>query len=65
MGPYTKTSSDGDWIILDGDDEAIASAQTETLADYIMAALLGQYPLPPDFPVDVAIPSEDDGDDPD
>lgn len=48
MSPYTKTANrwTGNWDIEDGDGEVIATVQTETMADGMMAFLLGMYPKP-------------------
>ena len=62
-GPYTKKEYKDAWKIEDGDGQVIATTETETLADYVMAALLGYYKHPPDYEVGkayaVAEPDDD------
>lgn len=50
--PYTKKQDGDDWTIEDGDGHVIATTETETLANFVMAALLGLAPEPPDYPSD-------------
>ncbi len=63
MGPYTKVEAGEAWDILDGAEDAIATLQTETLANYMLAALLGVYPSPPDYPADEPLGEEEAKDD--
>lgn len=52
--PYTKKYDprSDEWFIRDGDNTTIATVETNLLADHVMAALLGVYPEPPDYPID-------------
>lgn len=48
MPPYTKTfiGTRDEWHVTNGDGDRIAATETETLADHVMSALLGEYANP-------------------
>lgn len=68
MAPYLKMRDsdaiDDGWTITDGDGNVIAHLDTETMADGMMAFLLGATPRPaPDYEENVWYPT--DSEDPD
>lgn len=65
MGPYTKKQSssvfnDG-WNIYDGQGELIAALDTDTMANGMLACLVGHFGPPPDYPSDTPLGDDDAG----
>lgn len=62
--PYTKKLRGDEVVIEDADGTVIATLETSTLANYVMASLLGEYPKPPDYRDDVPYSVAGDNDEP-